>query len=296
MLFAVGERGHVLKSTDAGATWQQQRTPTRANLTAVWFVDPNTGWAVGHDEVILRTTDGGATWTRTHFEPDRQQPLLDVWFANAREGLAIGAFSAVYRSTDGGATWSPVEFAPQPLAQPSSAAPKPAAGDEDELDMADDEGLDQPHLNAIAASATGKLYIAAEAGHLYRSDDGGATWVTLPSPYEGSFFGLLPLDGDALLAFGLRGHLFRSDDAGTTWRRLESGSEALLSGGARLPGGGIVIAGLAGTVLHSGDAQAFAVHQEADRKGFAAVAPAGNGIVLAGEAGVRALGADVLQR
>jgi photosystem II stability/assembly factor-like uncharacterized protein len=296
-LVAVGERGHVLKSTDGGATWQQQRTPTRANLTAVWFADAQNGWAVGHDEVILRTTDGGASWTRTHYEPDRQQPLLDVWFANANEGLAIGAFSAVYRSTDGGATWAPVEFAPQALAKPAPA-PKPAAADaeDEELDMADDEGLDQPHLNAIAASSTGKLYVAAEAGHLYRSDDGGATWVELPSPYEGSFFGLLPLDGDSLLVFGLRGHLFRSDDAGATWRKLESGSEALLSGGTRLPDGSVAIAGLAGTVLHSRDAQAFAVHQEADRKGFSAVAPAGNGIVLAGEAGVRALGADVLKR
>jgi photosystem II stability/assembly factor-like uncharacterized protein len=297
-LVAVGERGHVLKSTDGGASWQQQRTPTRANLTAVWFADPQNGWTVGHDEVILRTTDGGGTWTRTHYEPDRQQPLLDVWFANATEGFAIGAFSSVYRSTDGGASWASVEFAPQAPAKPAAPAPKrPAADEADEpLDMGDDEGLDQPHLNAIAGSKTGKLYVAAEAGHLYRSDDGGTTWIELPSPYEGSFFGVLPLDGDSLLVFGLRGHLFRSDDAGATWRKLDSGSEALLSGGTRLPGGTVVIAGLAGTVLRSADGQAFAVHQEADRKGFSAVAAARDGIVLAGEAGVRALGADVLKR
>ncbi len=28
----------------------------------------------------------------------------------------------------------------------------------------------------------------------YRSDDGGATWIELPSPYGGSFFGVLPLE------------------------------------------------------------------------------------------------------
>jgi photosystem II stability/assembly factor-like uncharacterized protein len=293
-LVAVGERGHVLKSTDGGGTWTQQPTPTRASLTAVTFADPQHGWAVGHDEVILRTTDGGATWTRTHYAPEREQPLLDVWFADANDGLAIGAFSTVYRSTDGGATWSPVEFAPRPLVK--APAKKPAADDSD-LDMADDDGLDQPHLNAIAGTAGGRLYVAAEAGHLYRSDDGGATWLELPSPYEGSFFGVLPLDGDAVLAFGLRGHLFRSDDAGATWQKLESGTEALLSGGVRLEDGSIAIAGLAGTVIVSRDGgRTFVAHREPDRKGFAAVAPGRGGVVLAGEAGVRTLASTTLAR
>lgn len=304
VLVAAGERGHLLKSTDGGATWQQQPTPTRATLTAVYFADPNHGWAVGHDEAILRTTDGGATWALVHFEPDRQQPLLDVWFANAQDGFAVGAFSVVYRTSDGGATWAPHEFAPQSRAKPAAPSPAmPAAAsaaataDDEAVDMGDDEGLDQPHLNAIAGSSSGKLYIGAEAGHLYRSDDGGATWLELPSSYEGSYFGVLPLDGDSVLAFGLRGHLFRSDDAGATWRRLESGTEALLSGGTRLPDGTVVIAGMAGTVIVSRDGgETFTVHQEADRKGFAAVAPGRGGIVLAGEAGVRALGADVLKR
>jgi photosystem II stability/assembly factor-like uncharacterized protein len=294
-IVAVGERGHVLESTDGGATWRQRVAPTRSTLTAVFFVDERHGWAVGHDEVILRTTDGGATWTRTHFEPQKQQPLLDVWFANETVGFAVGAFSTVYRTDDGGATWKNVEFAPIPLAKPK--AKKPAAGAED---LGDDEGLDQPHLNAIvgttAAGTTAHIYVGAEAGHLYRSDDGGTTWRQLASPYEGSFFGLLPLDGDSLLAFGLRGHLFRSDDAGATWTRLDSGTTALLSGGTRLADGTVVIAGMAGTVVISRDGgRTFAAHQEADRKGFAAVAPAKDGVVLAGEAGVRTLGSDALR-
>jgi photosystem II stability/assembly factor-like uncharacterized protein len=316
VLVAVGERGHVLASTDGGATWTQRPAPTRANLTAVYFVDAQHGWAVGHDEVILRTTDGGATWSRTHFEPQKQQPLMDVWFADATTGFAVGAFSTVYRTTDGGATWTAVEFAPPPLSKPAAA--KKAGATADEEDLGDEEELDQPHLNAIAGSlvpaaasaATGgtgaaapsaspaHLYIAAEAGRLYDSVDGGATWRQLRSPYEGSFFGLLPLDGSSLLAFGLRGHLFRSDDAGATWTKLDSGTTALLSGGTRLPDGTIVIAGMAGTVIVSRDGgRTFTMHQEADRKGFAAAAPAANGgVVLVGEAGVRTLGADVLKR
>ena len=59
------------------------------------------------------------------------------------------------------------------------------------------EGSDY-HLNHIARSGTGRLYIAAEAGTIYRSDDDGQTWISLPSPYHGSFFGTLPLENDSL--------------------------------------------------------------------------------------------------
>ena len=72
------------------------------------------------------------------------------------------------------------------------------------------------HLNRIVGVGN-RLYVAAEGGQLYRSDDRGASWRALPSPYEGSFFGLVPIRGEGLLAFGLRGHLYRSADAGETW-------------------------------------------------------------------------------
>ncbi|MCZ8133105.1 MAG: YCF48-related protein [Steroidobacteraceae bacterium] len=288
-LVAVGERGHVLVSTDGGTTWRQSRVPTRATLTGVYFADVRNGWAVGHDEVILRTTDGGATWTRVRYEPDREQPLLDVWFADANVGLAVGAFATIYRTADGGATWEPAEFAPAPVAGAAARA-TPGTPDEDLDAMAEDEEVTEPHLNAVAASSTGKLYLAAEAGNLYRSDDAGATWTQLASPYEGSFFGVLPLDGDVVLAFGLRGHLFRSEDAGASWTRLESGSESLLAGGARLADGTIVIVGLAGTVLVSTDGgRTFERRQQPDRRGFAAAAPGRAGAVLVGESGVREL-------
>src|SRR5688572_16714729 len=47
-LVAVGERGTVLLSDDAGASWRQARVPVQVTLTAVRFVDERTGWAAGH--------------------------------------------------------------------------------------------------------------------------------------------------------------------------------------------------------------------------------------------------------
>jgi photosystem II stability/assembly factor-like uncharacterized protein len=61
---AVGQRGHVLISDDAGEKWQQSEVPVSADLVAVHFPDAEAGWAVGHDGVILNSTDGGRTWVR----------------------------------------------------------------------------------------------------------------------------------------------------------------------------------------------------------------------------------------
>ncbi len=280
-LVAVGERGHVLVSADAGVSWTQSPTPASATLTALYFADARHGWAVGHDETILQSEDGGRSWQLRHWAPEKQQPLLGVWFDQAGHGVAVGAFATVYRSEDGGRSWAAAPFEPQSPARPKSATARAADS------LADDEGISQPHLNAVAGDDRGRLYIAGEAGRLYRSDDGGAHWQVLPPPYPGSFFGVLPLGGDTLLAYGLRGHLFRSEDAGLSWTRIDSGTEALLAGGARLADGRVVIVGLAGVVLVSHDgAHHFERLQLANRKGLAAVAPVPGGVVVAGDGGV----------
>ena len=195
-VFAVGERGHILHSDDAGKTWTQVPVPASENLTAVYFADEKNGWAVGHAESIVRTQDGGESWELVHFEPENAQPLLDVCFADASRGVAVGAYGLIYTTTDGGAVWSQVPFEPEPL--PGAAKVEAAADDmEAEVDL----GFEF-HLNAIARGPPGRMYLGAEAGRLFRSDDDGAHWRELPSPYDGSFHGVLALDGEA--AAGVR--------------------------------------------------------------------------------------------
>jgi photosystem II stability/assembly factor-like uncharacterized protein len=281
-LVAVGERGHVLLSDDQGATWRQAKSvPTRVMLTAVYFVDATYGWATGHDETIINTVDGGENWTRSHFSADAQQPLLDLWFANRVSGIAVGAYGAYFTTNDGGRHWSVSKFSPPPVKGPTHDG-----------ESAPEEGDLPPdyHLNRIVGVGN-RLYIAAEAGQLYRSDDRGASWRALPSPYEGSFFGLLPIRGDGLLAFGLRGHLYRSADAGENWIELPSHTTAMLTDGIAVNDLRVVIGGLAGVLLVSGDAgETFRLTQQEDRKGVSALLPGPAGtVVVAGEGGVRTI-------
>jgi len=261
---AVGERGHVVLTLDHGGSWEQARVPTRALLTGVFFHDDRTGWAVGHDETILRTDDGGRNWELQHSDPAAERPLLDVWFADELHGFAVGAYGAFLVTEDGGATWTD-----RPIS------------DEDY------------HLNAIAAAPDGTLYLAGEAGHLYRSDDGGVTWRGLEAPYEGSFFGALPLHDGALLVFGLRGKLFRSEDRGTTWTALDTGTEATLMTGVERGDSRVVLAGLAGALLVSDDdGRSFRNEPLADRLAGVALVDDGRGLLLFGEGGSRRLGGD----
>jgi photosystem II stability/assembly factor-like uncharacterized protein len=286
-IVAVGERGHVLLSDDQGTTWSQAKVPVRATLTGVWFHGEKLGWAVGHDEVVLRTEDGGETWELMHSAPENLWPLLDVWFQDAGHGIAVGAYGKYLETTDGGRTWAARPFSPAPL--PEAAG---AAGEDEDFDsLTEFEGESADlHLNAIVPIEGASLLMAGEAGSLYRSDDAGASWRQLASPYDGSFFGGLALTRDSLLVFGLRGNLWRSDDGGASWRELSSGTLAILNDALKLEYGTVVVVGNGGAVLVSRDGgESFTLQQQADRKGLQRIVRAGVDYLVFGETGVRRL-------
>jgi len=259
-VITVGERGHILLSDDDGKSWHQAHVPTRATLTGVYFQNRQLGWAVGHDAVILRTQDGGENWSRVFYAPEEERPLLDVIFLNEQTGFAVGAYGFFLESKDGGLSWNARSIS------------------EDDF-----------HLNQICASADGRLYIAAEAGRIYASEDRGSTWQERPSPYRGSFFGILPFKEDTLFVFGLRGHLFRSHDDGRSWKPVSVQTDSMLTDGLVLGNGHIVLVGFAGTVLVSEDqGKSFHLRQQADRMGISAVVQAKDGgLILIGEFGVK---------
>ncbi len=258
----VGQRGHILFSDDNGETWKQARVPVRALLTALHMHDENTGWAVGHDAVIVRTDDGGDTWRLVHRAPEEERPLLDVWFRDKQTGFAVGAYGYFLATRDGGKTWN------------SRAISK-----------------DDFHLNEIVPAGPRRLLIAAEAGVVYRSDDGGANWRELASPYTGSWYGALVKDEDELLLLGLRGHLFRSEDGGGSWTQVATGTTATLTDAIRLADGTVLITGLEGILLTSRDGgRSVSATRLPSRQGItSALALADGGVLLTGEFGVRRL-------
>lgn len=267
-LVAVGDRGHILFSEDAGRNWVQARVPSRQLLTAVYFVDDKHGWAVGHDSQILASDDGGANWELQYENLEREAPLLDIWFRDTGTGYAVGAYGALLETSDGGKTWNDVS------------------------DRLDNE--DGYHLNGITAVKDAGLFVVGEAGSMFRSADWGQTWEKVQGPYEGTLFGALgTASGNTLVAYGLRGNLFRSADFGKTWQQIkllsESGPlEFGLANGSLLKDGTLVVVGHGGSVLTSKDAgRAFTTVNRADRASLAgATDDAAGNLVLVGQGGV----------
>lgn len=301
----VGDRGHVLISEDKGRGWVQQRTPTRVPLTGVWFHDRNLGWAVGHDAVILRTEDGGESWCQVYSAPDLERPLFDIWFEDEHNGFAVGAYGYFLRSSDGGLSWreDQMELLGGASSDEGAEDDEDFADDESDDDgtwddedwMDDDAGTADLHLNTINQDSDGRLFITAEAGVVFRSDDGGHTWLALSPPYDGSFFGAVAPDDQSLLVFGLRGNMFRTWDAGETWRQVQLPVDTSLFGGARLDDGTIIVVGTAGVMLVSREGERFRLVQRPDRKALMAAMASGDGaVIVIGEPGVERLEARAL--
>jgi photosystem II stability/assembly factor-like uncharacterized protein len=296
-----GDRGHVLISEDQGRTWVQKRTPTRVPLTGIWFHDRSLGWAVGHDAVILRTEDGGDTWCRSHFAPELERPLFDIWFEDERNGFAVGAYGYFLRSSDGGLSWREEQL--ETIATLGNGENDEDYANDDDLDedldddagwddddWLDDEGSADLHLNRIVIGRDGRLYLAAEAGTVFASEDQGRTWDILDPPYDGSFFDGLALDDSSLLVFGLRGNMFRSWDDGENWRQVGLPVDTSLFGGARLSDGGLIVVGTAGVMLVSREGDRFRLVQRGDRKALMSAMPTSDGaVIVIGEPGVQRL-------
>lgn len=264
----VGERGQILVS-ESRTDWRQiEGVPTRTTLTAVGSKNDKV-WAVGHDGVILHSADGGLSWTMQRSDPKREvgpdeewdprqgAPLLDVYIVDEQVGFAVGAYSLLLKTEDGGANWNRVIVGGTGDGDEES---EEATGEEEDWTFSEEdlvlEEEENPHLNAIARSPSGLMLMVGERGAAFRSRDGGDTWERIQLPYGGSMFGLLALDDQRFVAFGLRGHILETTDGGDTWEQLDTGTELSLMGGAALDNGGFVVVGANGVVISRESAEA----------------------------------------
>lgn len=294
-LVAVGQRGHVLLSDDAGANWKQSAPPVSSDLTAVQFVTPQQGFAVGHDGVVLRSDDGGLQWRRlldglalnalvlqqlqaqpASAERDRliveaqrnaeagpDKPLLDLHFSSAQEGFVVGAYNLILQTRDGGKNW------------------------QSWFDRSDNT---DKLFNLYAVRAhKGSLFIAGEGGVLMKLDTARQRFVRVETGYKGSFFGLLDT-GEALIAHGMRGNALISRDGGSNWSAVTTGLQGSITASTRGSDGSLWLVDQLGKVVRSRDGGAsFQPVSVAAGMPLAAVQASAQTLVVAGVRGVRSL-------
>ncbi|MFD9890573.1 WD40/YVTN/BNR-like repeat-containing protein [Amycolatopsis sp. NPDC059027] len=129
--WASGSKGTVLRTTDAGRTWQQVAPPDTAALDFRDIEAFDAGHAVtlsigpGESSRIYRTEDGGAHWRLTFRNPDPKAFYDCLAFFDHRRGLAMsdpvdGAFR-LQATDDGGRSWHQVPAEGLPPALPGEA-------------------------------------------------------------------------------------------------------------------------------------------------------------------------------
>lgn len=285
-LVVVGERGHILLSTD-GVQWQQAQVPVQVTLTAVYFTDEDNGWAVGHDATILSSKDGGLSWQIQQHLPQVEKPLLDVLFLDKDNGIAIGSYGLFYRTNDGGEHWV-IEHHNE-LLYPEDQTYLAELKLQDEEAYLDVQSSILPHFNRVVADGR-TLYLAGEMGLIAKSNDFGASWEKLDEIYPGSFYDIKRTHEGNLLVVGLRGHIFRSLRNGTPWQAIDSEVTALLSAIVLSDDQRVFILGNNGVLLESRDDGAtFTQHLQKDGKALIAGVWYENKIIAVSDVGIKTI-------
>lgn len=161
----------------------------------------------GDDEIgVYRTINGGVSWTELGSTTLLAQKLIGV---SARGAVLMAASrnGGLYRSIDTGATWT--------LVSGTEGTGLPAGGI---ADLAEDPGNPNRFYIGVLGSAT----------QVFRSDDGGATWVAANSGITGTASGYIRLSVGAsgtvyaaMVPGGTLGGVFRSTNQGATWTAMD---------------------------------------------------------------------------
>jgi len=229
--------GGVWRTTDGGNTWENISDGSfggSIGSVAVSTWDNNVIYVGGGEATVRgnvsygygmwKSTDAGKTWTSIGLKESRHIPKIqihpknpDVVYAAVLGDLFKSSQErGVYRSKDGGKNWERILF---------------ANTDAGAVDLCMD-----PNNPRILYASTWRirrtpysLESGGEGSALYKSVDGGDTWVNLsanPGMPKGTWgivgVSVSPVNSDRVYSIieNESGGVYRSDDAGATWKKM----------------------------------------------------------------------------
>ena len=118
VIYAGGQDGILLKTTDGGKTWKssyQRVNNSGDNIQGLYFVNENVGYSANSYRLIAKTTDGGTTWSAVlNDSTDATSTNYGVHFINENTGFVVGkagnSVDVVYKTTNGGVSWTTTTY------------------------------------------------------------------------------------------------------------------------------------------------------------------------------------------
>jgi len=175
-------------------------------------------YAANSERGVFRSKDGGKTWERV-LRRDTSTGAIDIAFEPGTPSILYAALWQTRRTP-----WSVYP----PSNGPGSGLFKTADGGEHWTEIARNGFPEVPIGRigiAVAPSQPTRVYAiidSEKAGGMYRSDDGGATWIKTSTDQRiwsrGWYFGEITVDPkNPNVVWSCNVNLFRSDDGGVKW-------------------------------------------------------------------------------
>ncbi len=192
-------QGEAIVTHDGGQNWNIVQIGGDGIYRSCYFVNDNTGWAVGSFvERLHKTTDGGLTWTWQSNAPDTTK--YEVFFIDENTGWSVGFNGFIIKTDDGGNNW---------FSQTNTS-------------------ITSQTLYGVYATDINFVYVAGNNDALIKSTDGGNTWTSTPpvfgtsTNYRGIYF---PPTATGFTGYivGHRNRIAKTTDSGTSWTPVYDG-------------------------------------------------------------------------
>jgi photosystem II stability/assembly factor-like uncharacterized protein len=212
LLLGTDFRGAFYRSTDGGASWSPAGSGlVNTSVLALAFGAPGTLFA-STGPGVSRSRDGGVTWTQvlrlqvgiTALAVDRSNP--ETVYAGTANPSGV-APPVLWQSTDGGDTWAALPY-PQPAANPYAGV------------AVTDLAVDPTDSQVVYLAAQQALVGASDGEGVYRSSDGGQTWIKTALPSRDFYsVAVSPSQPGTVWAVSIDG-AYKSADHGQAWTQM----------------------------------------------------------------------------
>jgi photosystem II stability/assembly factor-like uncharacterized protein/PKD repeat protein len=208
------------RTTDGGTTWTQ--LPFLGSTYFMKFYSATFGYTSGNFGRMV-SYNGGISWTTS------PNDIFSFDFINDLTGLGVSN-NTVYRTTNGGVTFTPVYTEDNAKSVVFLSTVSAAGIVNDAFIYSTDGGVSW--LSSSSANGRSKLTAVSDNvvlawgrtgaypnydDRIFRSSDGGQTWVDLGEVIPQGVFAITVSDPQTITAADWEGNMFRSSDAGLSW-------------------------------------------------------------------------------